>query len=295
VVSVNGNTTLPNGTPAVLTTPLSTAAGGNCQTPARTVPIGSCVVTIQAPTGTVVYQFDLFDKSGALRLASANPTFTMPATGLQAQMKGIVASVVFFVPPPILTYGEPNRLDLKVVASDASRQLIFGDAPYWQPYTLCDSDTSGHSSLEAGEPGSPGSGPVRCVLIPDPSTVTNLNYDGAPIPPITITASGAALPAGGIGRTILVEPRIVLSGTVDNGFNTSALTFTGPGQTKSFTATQTGHTGPFGYENRCGNEAVAVTTTDSITFKIIALTSGTCTGIVSGLDGSIETIVFNVP
>jgi hypothetical protein len=294
VVSVNGSTTLPNGTPAVLTTALSTAAGGNCQTPAFTVPIGSCVVTIQAPTGTVVYQFDLFDKSGALRLSTANPTFTMPGTGLQARMQGIVASVLLF-PPPFLTYGQPNTAGFGASAQDASSAVIFGDAPYWQPYTLCDSDTTGHTTLAAGESGTPGSGPVRCVLIPDPSTVMSLNYDGAQIPPITITASGAGLPAGGISRTIYAEPRIVLSGTVDERFNTSGLTFSGAGQTKSFTATQTGHTGPFGYTPRCGNGAVTVTTTDNITFNATAVTSGTCTGVVAGLQGSIETIVFNVP
>ena len=300
VVSVNGSTTLPNGTPAVLTTTLSAAAGGNCKAPGLTVPVGYCVVTIQAPTGTVVYQFDLFDKSGALRLATANPTFRMPATGLQAQMQGIVASVLVFT-PPYLTYGQPNTYGppypngFGAFGLDASGAIIFGEAAYWEPYTLCDSDTSGHTTLEAGAPGAPGSGAVRCVIVPSASTVLKLNYDGAQIPPITITASGAGLPAAGISRTIDAEPPIVLSGTVDEGFNTSGLTFSGPGQTKSFTATQTGHTGPFDYENRCGNEAVAVTTTDSVTFKIIALTRGTCTGVLTGLQGTIETIVYNVP
>jgi hypothetical protein len=295
VVSVNGSTTLPNGTPAVLTTTLSTAAGGNCQTPPFTTPpIGFCVVTIQAPTGTVVYQFDLFDKSGALRLSTANPTFTMPATGLHAQMQAIVASVLL-LPPAFLTYGQAATVDTGATAQDASGALIFGTTPYWQPYTLCDSDTSGHTTLAAGEPGTPGSGPVRCVAIPSHSTSASLNYDGAQIPPITITASGAALPAGGISRTIYPEPRIVLSGTVDERFNTSGLTFSGPGQTKSFTATQTGHTGPFRYDDLCRNEAVAVTTKDFITFTVIAQASGSCTGVITGLQDSIETVVYTVP
>ena len=295
VVSVNGSTTLPSGTPAVVTTTLSTAAGGNCQTPPFTTPpIGFCVVTIQAPTGTVVYQFDLFDKSGALQLSTANPTFTMPATGLHTQMQAIVASVLL-LPPAFLTYGQAATVDTGATAQDASGALIFGAAPYWQPYTLCDSDTSGHTTLAAGEPGTPGSGPVRCVAVRSPSTSISLNYDGAQIPPITITASGAALPAGGISRRIYPEPRIVLSGTVDEQSNRSGLTFSGPGQTKSFTATQTGHTGPFGYDDLCRNGEVAVTTKDFITFTVIAQASGSCTGIITGLDGSTETVVYTVP
>ena len=300
VVSVNGSTTLPNGTPPVLTTALSSGAGGTCQSPTVAVPAYNCTVTIQAPTGKVVYQFDLFDKSGVLRLGTAHPTFTMPSTGLHADMQGIVASVRLFT-PPYLTYGQPGTYSelspsgFAALGQDAVGAIIGGDIPYWEPYTLCDSDTSGHTTLAASAPGAPGSGPVRCVTVPGPSTGVKLTYDGAPIPPITITASGASLPAGGMSWAIDAEPRIVLSGTVDEGSNTSSLTFSGPGQTKSFTASQPGHSGPFDLDNRCGNEAVAITTTDFITFKIFAQTSGTCTSVITGLKGTTETIVFKVP
>ncbi|HWT04500.1 MAG TPA: hypothetical protein VN224_01985 [Xanthomonadales bacterium] len=297
VVSVNGSTTLPNGTPAVLTTPLSSAAGGNCKMDFSGPPPGKCVVTIQAPTGTVVYQFDLFDKAGGSRLATGNSTFTMPATGLTAQLSGIAAFVTLFTPAN-MTYGVSMNEGFGIDVRDATTAIIFGPAPFSQPFTLCDSDTSGHTSLHGGIPGTPDTGPVQCLVVAGTSTVMALNYDGAQIPPITITASGGSLPAGGFSRTIYAEPRIVLTGMVALPFNQSQLTFSGSPQTKSFTATQPGHTGPFGFTHQCGSGTdaiVSVATTDHITFDVTALKSGTCAATIGGLQTSVEFIHFFVP
>jgi|GEM_PF-6562056 len=296
VVSVNGSTTLPNGTPAVLATPLTSGSGGNCHSDFTTPPpLGLCVVTIQAATGTVVYQFDVFDKAGGLRLATASPTFTMPATGLHAELNGIAASVDLFTPPN-LTSGVSSADGFGVGVRDPTGANIFGT--YFQPFNLCNSDTSGHTSLQDDTAGNPKSGPVQCVLVVSSSTLMILNYDGVPIPPITITASGGTLPAGGFSRTIYAEPRIVLSGTVAGPPNYSDLTFSGSPQTKSFTATQTGHSGPFGFTATCGtgaNAIVTVATADHITFDVTALKSGNCNGTIAGLQTSVESIHFHVP
>jgi hypothetical protein len=294
VVSVNGSTTLPNGTPAVIATPLSSASGGNCKTDIRELPPGHCVVTIQAPTGIVAYQFDLFDKVGGSRLATLNTTFTMPATGLTAQLKGIPAFVTIF-PPPNLTYGVRTTAGVGFDVRDATAALIFGPAPFSVPFTLCDSDTSGHTSLSVGIAGSPAS---RCVDVADISAVVSLNYDGAQIPPFTITASGSTLVAGGSSSSVYPEPPIVLSGTVAGESNRSDLTFTSSPQTKSFTVTQTGHTGPFRSTFGCGSgptATVTVATTDNITFDVTAQHSGQCSGTITGLQTSQEAIVFHVP
>lgn len=294
VVSVDGSTTLPNGTPAVIATTLSSASGGNCKRDFNELPPGHCVVTIQAPTGIVAYQFDLFDKAGGSRLATLNPTFTMPATGLTAQLKGIPAFVTIFTPPD-LTYGVRTSASVGFDVRDATAAIIFGPAPFSVPFTLCDSDTSGHTSLSVGSPGSPAS---RCVDVGDIAATVSLDYDGAQIPPFTITASGSTLLGGGSSSSVYPEPPFVLSGTVGGEGNRSVLTFTSSPQTKSFTVTQTGHTGPFGSTFGCGSGATAtatVATTDNITFDVTAQHSGTCVGTITGLRSSYETIEFHVP
>jgi hypothetical protein len=257
-----------------------------------TLPIGRCVVTIQAPTGTVVYRFDLFDKTGGLRLATAGPTFTMPATGLHAQLSGIPAAVDLFTPAN-LTSGETLSDNIGTNARDASGAIISGT--YFQPFNVCSSDTSGHTTIRDDTTGGPIVPPAQCVLIVSPSSAIAFSYDGAQIPPITFTASGGTLPAGGFSRTIYAEPRIILAGTVKQPFSVSDLTFTGPGQTKSFTASQTGHTGPFGSTFACQNGTVSVATADHVTFDVTALKSGTCSGTISGLQTSVEFIHFHVP
>jgi hypothetical protein len=276
---------------------LSSGSGGNCKPNFTGPPPGSCVVTIQAPTGTVAYRFDLFDKAGGSRLATGSPTFTMPATGLTAQLSGIAVFVTLF-PPPNLTIGTSLAAAWGVDVRDATGAIIFGPAPFFQSFTVCDSDTSGHTSLQDTTVGGPNSGPAQCVNVVSTSTTMNLNYDGAAIPPITITASGGTLQAGGFSRVIYAEPRIVLAGTVAGPPNDSALTFTGAPQTKSFTATQTGHTGPFGFTHACGsgaNAIVAIATTDNITFNVTALKSGNCSATIAGLQTSVEVVHFHVP
>jgi hypothetical protein len=300
VVSVNGSTTLPNGTPAVLTTQLTPTASNSGCSVGFNPPLTQCVVTIQAPTGTVVYQFDLFDKAG-LRLSSANPTFAMPGTGLQAQMKGIV-TFVGIESPIDLTYGTSYDGQVSVLAYDASGSWIGGSVPYFQPFTVCDSDTSGHTTLvDATDRNHPVA--KLCVSITDPDTgaYVNLRYDGSSMPPFTLTAAGGTLPPGGIVTTVYPEPRIVLAGTVAGSLHQSTLTFTARPQTKSFTASQPGHSGPFGFSldpTTCGSGAsakVTVATADHITFDVTALNSGTCYGTVRGLGTSTEIVYFQVP
>jgi len=300
VVSVNGSTTLPNGTPAVLTTPLSNPAlGGVCRI-GFPVPVPVCVVTIQAPTGTVVYQFDLFDKNGA-RLSTANPTFTMPANGLTAQMIGIVGYVLIFS-PAVLTYGQPSNDLFGVLAGDSSGARILEAAatPFFQPFTLCNSDTSGNTALVSNSSQSHGAA-ANCVVFANTGEdAARLIYDGTPIAPFTLVATGASIPPGGTVAAVDVEPRIVLSGTAADHTNQSTLTFTAAPQTKPFTASQAGHSGPFGFslDGACGtgaNAIVTVATTDHVTFNATALKSGTCLGRVTGLGKSIELLTFNVP
>src|SRR5947209_4375585 len=163
------------------TTALSTGAGGNCVV----VPAGeTCTIKIPAPTGTVVYQFDLLDSaSPAHKLATNTVTFTIVAgstnPSLSAQLDGIVATVTLTTPH--LQPGTAFSGPITVKGFDGSGAQIVGPAPYAYPFTLTDTDTSSHTSLTCN--GVTG----KTCTVTSPNDVVILNYDGANIPSFSIT------------------------------------------------------------------------------------------------------------
>ncbi len=176
------------------TTALSTGAGGNCvASPSGEV----CTVTIPAPTGTVVYQFDLLDSaSPPHKLATITVTFQiLPGStnpNLQAQLDGIVASVT--VNAPHLQPGTSFSGPVTVNAFDASGALIVGNAPFANPFTLTDNDGTTHTSLTDNATTG------KTITDGSPNDVVILNYDGANIPSftITVTINGQSSTAGNV-------------------------------------------------------------------------------------------------
>ncbi|HEY0380818.1 MAG TPA: hypothetical protein VGC72_01225 [Candidatus Elarobacter sp.] len=193
VISVNGQPPTTAQVPVNPTTvALSTGAGGNCVV----APSGEvCTVTIPAPTGTVVYQFDLLDTAGHV-LATNTVTFQiLPGStnpNLAAQLDGVVATVT--VTGPHLQPGTAFSGPITVQAFDASGAPIVGPAPYSHSFTLTDTDGSSHTSLTDG------SQTGKTVTDGGPNDVVILNYDGTNIPSfqITVTINGQSTVGGNV-------------------------------------------------------------------------------------------------
>jgi len=267
---------------------LSTAAGGNCTVAASGE---TCTVTIPAPPGTVVYQFDVLDANGN-KLATTTATFTItPGTTphLTAAVDGIVASVV--VTTPTLNAGTPFNGAITVQAFDAGGTLIVGSTPYANPFTLTDNDTSGATALTDGTTSG------ATVTVGAPSDVVNLSYTGTADDPFTITV---ALP-GKAATTVNVATNnqaVTLSGTTndtlkpsDPNYNQPTLFFTTIPSTQQFGAAQAG----WGFPGHafsvaldaatCGSGASAVVTATPVnasTFSVTSKNAGICKGTVIG-------------
>ena len=295
VVSINGVAPTTTQVPASQnpeTVALSTGANGNC----TSGPSGeTCTVPIPAPTGSVTYQFDLFDVPGH-KLATNTLTFTvLPGVGNQsfsAVLQGIVVSVV--VTAPTLNPGTSFSGAITVQAFDASGAPITGSAPYNNPFTLTDNDSTGHTSLTDNGT----TGPT--ITVNGPNDVVILNYDGTSIVSFTITANVPGQNGGGGGGTVTVNQNNAVSftGTVaddpahgglpsDPNYNQDTLFFVRTGQTRPFTAHQVG------WSNfslvldpaTCGtgaNAVVTFTTSDNMTFAVTSQKAGICKGTVSG-------------
>jgi hypothetical protein len=192
VISVNGQAPTSTQVPVNPATVALSTSNGNCTV---TSSGETCTVTIPAPTGTVVYQFDLFDISGNL-LATNTVTLTVqPGTIqiVQAQLKGVVHNVV--ITAPALTFGTAFSGPITVQAFDASGALINGSAPYANSFTVTDSDASGHTSLTVNATTN------VIVTVTSPNDVVILNYDGQGTKSFTFTvkSTNASQPVTGGG------------------------------------------------------------------------------------------------
>jgi hypothetical protein len=293
VLSVNGSPPTSAQAPQNPTTvALSTASGGNC----TAGPNGeTCTVPIPAPTGNVQYRFDLFDASGHL-LATNTVTFTvLPGVGNQSfstALEGVVASVT--ISAPTLSSGTPSSNPLTVRAFDANGTLITGNAPYANPFTLTDNDSTGHTSLT--DNGTTG----KTVTVNGPTDTVILNYDGTAITSFTITATipGQSNGGGGSGTvTVSQNNPVTFTGPVpddtahgglpsDPNYNQPTMFFVQTGQTRTFAANQAGWSNfSIALDASCGSGATAivtVTTADNVNFTATSHNVGRCYGTVSG-------------
>jgi hypothetical protein len=296
VKTVNGQPPTASQVPPALnpqTFALSTAPGGNCQTS----PSGeTCTVTIPAPTGQVAYQFDLLDASQH-KLATNTLTFTIAAgsaPNLQAVLDGIVASVV--VSTPTLTAGQSFSGPITVQAFDASGALIVGNAPYANPFTLTDNDSTGATLLTNGGT------TALAVTVGSPNDVVILNFDGEDVDPFTVSDTIPGAAAQTAGTVQVTHAPVTFPGTPkdtnsasDPNFNQPTVTFTSTPSTKQFTAAQVGWSdhGTHGFTVAldpvtCGNGASAVVTvaaapsTNNRTFNVTSQKPGLCKGTVTG-------------
>jgi hypothetical protein len=199
VKTVNGQpptaTQVPVANPT--TTALSTGPGGNC---AIAVSGETCIVSIPAPSGAVVYQFDLLDASANI-LATNTVTFQIQpgANTFSAQLMGVVATVSVFA--PTLHKGTSFSGPITVNAFDASGALIVGAALYAYTFKLTDNDATGHTSLTNNAVTG------ATVTVGSPNDVVILNYDGGTDSTFTITATNGNGPkAISGGGTVTAGP-----------------------------------------------------------------------------------------
>jgi hypothetical protein len=276
----------PFGNPQTIA--LSTAAGGNC----TTSPSGeTCTVTIAAPPGQVTYQFDVLDANNNT-LATSTATYTItPGTTphLSTSVDGIVASVV--VTTPTLNAGTVFNGAITVQAFDAGGTLIVGSAPYANPFTLTDNDTTGATSITDGTQMGP------TITVGAPSDVVNLSYTGTADDPFTISIALPGKPVTTVTVQTTNQP-VTLSGTTndtlkpsDPNYNQPTLFFTTIPSTQQFGASQPG----WGFPGHpftvaldpatCGSGAsavVTVTPVNSFTFSVTSKNAGICKGTVIG-------------
>ncbi len=296
VKTVNGQPPTATQVPPALnpeTFPLSTAPNGNCTVTANGE---TCTVTIAAPTGQVVYQFDVFDVNSH-ELSTNTLTYTIAAgttSNLQAQLDGIVASVT--VTAPALTAGTSFSGPITVNAFDASGALITGSAPYNNPFTLTDNDAEGGTSLTNGATTG------ATVTVGSPNDVVLLNYDASAIDSFTISATVPGKPAATAGSVTVTQQPVTFPGTpndtqrpTDPNYNQPTVAFTTIGATQQFTAAQLGWSdhGTHGFTvaldpATCGSGATAVVTvapaagTNNRTFNVTSQNAGVCKGTVTG-------------
>jgi hypothetical protein len=267
---------------------LSTAAGGNCTLSSSGE---TCTVTIPAPPGTVVYQFDVLDANGT-KLATSTATFTItPGTTphFTTAVAGIVASVV--VTAPTLNAGTTFSGPITVQAFDAGGTLIVGSTPYANPFTITDNDGSGATSL------SDGTMTGATVTVGAPSDVVNLSYTGTADDPFTLSVTLPGKPATTV-NVATTNQVVTLSGTTndtlkpsDPNYNQPTVFFTTIPSTQQFGATQPG----WGFPGHafalaldpatCGSGASAVVTVTPVsasTFSVTSKNAGICKGTVVG-------------
>ena len=267
---------------------LSTAPGGNCTVASSGE---TCTVTIPAPAGQVTYQFDVLDQNGNV-LATSTVTFTIaPGTtpNLSTTVKGIVASVT--VTTPTLNAGTSFAGPITVAAFDAGGTQIVGSAPYANPFTLTDNDTTGATSLGDGTQSG------LTVTVNSPNDVVTLSYTGTADDPFTLTVAIPSKPV--LTFNVQTTNQVVtLSGTTndtlkptDPNFNQPTLFFTTIPSTKQFSAAQPG----WGFPGHafslaldaatCGtgaNAVVTVTPASSFMFNVTSQKAGICKGTVIG-------------
>jgi hypothetical protein len=268
---------------------LSTAPGGNC----TAAPSGeTCTVTIAAPLGQVVYQFDLVDANNNKLATETLTVVIQPGTSpnLHVALQAIVASVT--ASAPVLNGGTTFSGPITVQAFDASGTLIAGSAPFANPFTLRDDDPTGATSLSAN--GVTGA----VVTVNAPTDVVTLAYNGNADDPFTLTATIPSKAAQVAGTVQTANQPVALSGTTndtqrpaDPNYNQPTLFFTTIPSTQQFGASQAG----WGFPGKpfvltldpatCGSGASAVltfTAATSATFSVTSQHVGVCKGLVTG-------------
>lgn len=185
IETVNGGAP-PAGTQIVQTVAL--AVGSNCTVDAG---VESCAFDLDFPVGSVGYTFVAGD--GAHDLSTATGTATIVADTVNTVavvMQGIVSSVsASYRCAPIAPTAsvEASRCALDVAAYDADGNVITGTAPYADPFSITDpeSSTSGQTMLSLD-----GGAASDAVTVSSPADVVDLLYTGQAIDSFSLTIGG---------------------------------------------------------------------------------------------------------
>ncbi len=191
-IAVNG------GTPVIVDL---SATSGNC-VPA---PGGgrTCTATVNAPVGADTFTEIMYAGANGTGAALSQNTTSATIVAGQANsvaitLEGIVASIGLALANPTPQIGVATTTALTVTFKDASGAAIVGTAPFTQPITLTDSDTTGATKLSATVLNSP----------QDESGLT-VAYNGAAIGPVTFGATAAGVPAAAVSAAVMTPQGFV--------------------------------------------------------------------------------------
>jgi hypothetical protein len=148
-----------------------------------------CTATVTAAVGPHTFVVCLYSQPNAtgpvLSTGTATATIGLGvANTVSLTLDGVAASITISLANTAPTVGTPVNVKLVVNVLDASGAIIVGSAPYTNPVTLTDSDTSGATKLSS-------------TVLTSPSDVSNLtlNYTGAALAQAIIGATASGIGA----------------------------------------------------------------------------------------------------
>jgi hypothetical protein len=164
------------------------AAGSlNC----KTSPGGgrSCTASISAPAGSDTFAEETYASTNAtgpiLSQAATSANIVVGQANVVAlTLDGVVASVSLMLVDPTPPLGSTTVTGLVANFDDASGAAIIGPAPFVNPITISDSDTTGATVLSKSTLTSPGD-----------AVGLSVTYNGNPIPPAVFAPSANGVPA----------------------------------------------------------------------------------------------------
>jgi hypothetical protein len=258
-ISVNG------GTPVIAGLSANSA---NCTSSPAGV---TCTLSIDAPVGPDTFVEQMYASvNGTGPVLSQSTTSATIVAGIantvNMTLDGVVASIVLTLANPTPPIGPPLTIPLTVTFFDASNAAIIGSAPFANPITLTDSDTSGATKLSQ-------------TAITAPSNASNVTvaYSGAPLAQAAVfNATAVGVPSGSITPATLTPQQTGPAGFVDwptyaydaqrSGFNPFSTAITpgsianGQGLHLAWQVASTGHstTQPIVVTNIAGHQAIVI-------------------------------------
>jgi hypothetical protein len=180
------------------TSTVASLASGSANCTAGTGGARSCSVTVSAPVGADTFTETTYQSTnGTGAVLSQNTTSAKIVAGqantVNLTLDGVVASISLSLNPASPPTGTPATIALTVNFFDASGYGIIGSAPFANPITLTDSDTSKVTSLSKSTLG-----------VPSDATGITVAYTGGSLAtPATFSASASGVPASAISPATL--------------------------------------------------------------------------------------------